>query len=215
MATTNPKNLPEVLPEQPPLPSIQIDHGQMVVTSQQIATHFGKQHFHVLRSIRNLIGALDEQGASNFGFTLVETEIAGAPKTAGSKRLDPAYLITRDGFALLAMGFTGPEALRWKLAYIRAFNLMEAKLRSLLVAPLITDAEFRKGLNLKTKLTLLEQSHKISLLISTEGDRHVRRNLYFQLLLVNDGLGMPTEPMAVLLGGDAMALLPGMEGSGS
>ena len=56
------------------------------------------------------IGALDEQGASNFGFTLVETEIAGAPKTAGSKRLDPAYLITRDGFALLAMGFTGPEA---------------------------------------------------------------------------------------------------------
>ena len=113
------------------------------------------------------------------------------------------------------MGFTGKEAMRWKEAYIRAFNLMEAKLRSLLVAPLITDAEFRKGLNLKTKLTLLEQGRKISRLISTEGDRHVRRNLYFQLLLVNDGLGIPTEPMAVLLGDDAMALLPGMEGSGS
>ena len=211
MATTNPKNLPEVLPEQPPLPSIQLDHGQAVVTSQQIATHFGKRHGDVIRAIRALVKQLPEADRErNFAFTLQKIH---NPK--GAVREEPLYLISRDGFALLAMGFTGPEALRWKLAYIRAFNLMEAKLRSLLVAPLITDAEFRKGLNLKTKLTLLEQSHKISRLISTEGDRHVRRNLYFQLLLVNDGLGMPTEPMAVLLGGDAMALLPGMEGSGS
>lgn len=207
MATTNPENLPEVLPEQPqpPLPSIQLDHGQAVVTSLQVAEHFGKRHGDVIRAVRRL-ECSEEFGQRNF---------ASSSYLNDQGKKQPAYLITRDGFALLAMGFTGKEAMRWKEAYIRAFNLMEAKLRSLLVAPLITDAEFRKGLNLKTKLTLLEQSHKISLLISTEGDRHVRRNLYFQLLLVNDGLGMPTEPMAVLLGGDAMALLPGMEGSGS
>ena len=40
------------------------------------------------------------------------------------------YYLTRDGFTLLAMSFTGPEALKWKLAYMTAFNLMEEKLRN-------------------------------------------------------------------------------------
>ena len=38
------------------------------------------------------------------------------------------YIIFRDGFTLLAMGYTGPEAMRFKLAYIEAFNCMEAEL---------------------------------------------------------------------------------------
>ena len=38
------------------------------------------------------------------------------------------YIIFRDGFTLLAMGYTGPEAIRFKLAYIEAFNRMEAEL---------------------------------------------------------------------------------------
>lgn len=38
------------------------------------------------------------------------------------------YIIFRDGFTLLAMGYTGPEAMRFKLAYIEAFNRMEAEL---------------------------------------------------------------------------------------
>lgn len=41
----------------------------------------------------------------------------------------PEYLITRDGFTLLVMGFTGPKALEWKLKYIRAFNEMEKELK--------------------------------------------------------------------------------------
>ena len=43
---------------------------------------------------------------------------------------DPAFLMTRDGFALLAMGFTGKRALHWKLKYIEAFNAMENELRN-------------------------------------------------------------------------------------
>lgn len=46
----------------------------------------------------------------------------------GKTRIDPGYEITRDGFTLLAMGFTGKQALQWKLRYIEAFNAMEAQL---------------------------------------------------------------------------------------
>jgi hypothetical protein len=42
----------------------------------------------------------------------------------------PEYILNRDGFTLLAMGFTGAEALEWKLKYIEAFNAMEEKLRN-------------------------------------------------------------------------------------
>lgn len=211
MATLNHENQHEYAQGEPLLPEVYIDNGKPVATSQDISDHFGKRHRDVLRAIRVLVEQLPRADRErNFALTLQKIH---NPK--GAVREEPLYLISRDGFALLAMGFTGPEALRWKLAYIRAFNLMEAKLRSLLVAPMITEKEFRRGLSLKTRLTLLEQSHKISKLISAEADKHVRRNLYFQLLLVNDGLGVPTEPMAVLLGDDALPLLPGMEGSGS
>jgi len=47
----------------------------------------------------------------------------------GATRESPAYNLTRDGFTLLAMGFTGKKALAFKLAYIDAFNRMEAGLR--------------------------------------------------------------------------------------
>lgn len=39
------------------------------------------------------------------------------------------YIMNRDGFSLLAMGFTGKKALEWKLKYINAFNEMERQLR--------------------------------------------------------------------------------------
>ena len=39
--------------------------------------------------------------------------------------------MNRDGFALLTMGFTGKQALQWKIKYINAFNEMEAKLQDI------------------------------------------------------------------------------------
>lgn len=44
-------------------------------------------------------------------------------------RKDRAYLLTRDGFSLLVMGFTGAAAVRWKIRYIEAFNALEAAVR--------------------------------------------------------------------------------------
>lgn len=106
-------------------PDLEIIEGQITTTSNQVAAHFGKRHTHVLRAIRNLLAELPPEHQPNFGLTF--TEVIG-PKNAVRK--DPAYRITRDGFTLLAMGFTGKEAMQWKVAYLTAFNKMEQELQA-------------------------------------------------------------------------------------
>ena len=59
-------------------------------------------------------------------FTALNFEVSNYLDQTG--RSLPMYIIFRDGFTLLAMGYTGPEAIRFKLAYIEAFNRMEAEL---------------------------------------------------------------------------------------
>ena len=113
------------------------------------------------------------------------------------------YDITRDGFAMLAMGFTGKEAARWKEAYISTFNAMEAKLRALYVSPLLSQNEFRSGIKLQTKLKLMEQSRTTMHALVHETNPHAKRNLYWQLRQINDTLGIPTDSAEQLLGMDA------------
>lgn len=105
------------------IPDLEIIDGQITTTSNQVAEHFNKRHTHVIRAIKNLVKELPEGYQPNFGPIQIETDLG-----VGRTRKDPAYRITRDGFTLLAMGFTGKEALQWKLAYIAAFNKMEAEL---------------------------------------------------------------------------------------
>lgn len=95
--------------------------GIATTTSIDVARHFGKRHDDVLRAIRNVLLQLEESHARNFAEMVVDVNIGG-----GAVRKDPAYMLTRDGFTLLAMGFTGKRALGFKLAYIDAFNRMEA-----------------------------------------------------------------------------------------
>ena len=98
------------------------ENGKAFASSMQVAEHFRKRHDHVLRGIRNLIAKLPEDWArANFGETC---------SFSHGKVEDTAFLMTRDGFALLAMGFTGKKALQWKLKYIEAFNAMENELRN-------------------------------------------------------------------------------------
>ena len=99
--------------------TIKYENNQMLVTSLQVAEDFGKQHRHVLDSIRNLVA---ENSAAKLVF--FESEY----KNRGKKY--PMFTMNRDGFTLLAMGFTGKEALEWKFKYIEAFNNMEEKLNS-------------------------------------------------------------------------------------
>lgn len=101
----------------------EIKESRVVTTSLRVAEIFGKQHKHVLEAIRN-IECSDGFRGSNFRLIQRISDLG-----QGRTRKDPCYLITRDGFTFLVMGFTGKTAAKFKEAYIRAFNEMEAKLR--------------------------------------------------------------------------------------
>lgn len=90
---------------------------QAVTTSLQVAETFGKQHKHVLESIKNLVA---ENSAAKSMFAEGSYENRG-------KEYRMSYM-NRDGFTLLAMGFTGKTALNFKLQYIQAFNKMEQQI---------------------------------------------------------------------------------------
>ncbi|HIX40183.1 MAG TPA: Rha family transcriptional regulator [Candidatus Desulfovibrio intestinigallinarum] len=96
--------------------------GQPAVRSDIVAYHFKRSHKNVLRDIAKLRSKCPESfHRLNFEPMFIETQIGN-----GATRKDRAYLLTRDGFSLLVMGFTGAEAVRWKLRYIEAFNALEA-----------------------------------------------------------------------------------------
>ena len=99
---------------------VQIAEGQVVVSSRQVAEHFEKRHADVLASIENL-------KAENS--VLRNMFCADTYKVEGNNKTYPEYLMNRDGFSLLVMGFTGKKALEWKIKYIQAFNAMEEELR--------------------------------------------------------------------------------------
>ncbi len=95
-----------------------------VTTSLRIAEVFGKKHCDVLRAIESLEIPEDFR-KRNFASSGYQAQ-NGLGKTVNYKM----YLITRDGFTLLAMGFTGKRAMQFKLAYINAFNEMERRLQN-------------------------------------------------------------------------------------
>lgn len=103
-------------------PEIAIVDGQAVTSSLAVADFFSKRHDDVLKKIR-ILDCSPEFCARNFA----ETSILVRQPNGGTRKL-PCYQITRDGFAFLAMGFTGKRAARFKEAYINAFNLMEKQL---------------------------------------------------------------------------------------
>lgn len=89
-----------------------------VVTSLDIADTFGKRHDNVLKDIREL--------ECSDRFRLLNFEESTYLNQQNHKQ--PMYYITRDGFTLLAMGYTGEKAMQFKEAYIRQFNAMEKAL---------------------------------------------------------------------------------------
>ncbi len=95
--------------------------GAIKADSRDIAKAFGKQHKDVLRAIGKLIEQEPDLTPAQFC-----AGVYTLPATAGQEHR--RFEMDRDGFALLAMGFTGAKALKWKLAYIDAFNRMEQAL---------------------------------------------------------------------------------------
>lgn len=107
-----------------PSPDMSLVNGRPAITSMQVAEYFGKQHAHVVRDIRRIISECE--GVSNFGETPLFEETTYADEQNGQAY--PMFIIYRDGFMLLAMGYTGSKAMKIKLVFIAAFNAMEAEL---------------------------------------------------------------------------------------
>lgn len=120
-----------------------INHEERtVVSSLDIAETFGKEHRRVLQDIRE-IGCSEEFRLHNF--------VQSSYENSQGKQ-QPMFLVTRDGFVLLAMGYTGELAIRFKEAYIKQFNAMESALRGKLI-------EREKGIAVRQALTkALQQS---------------------------------------------------------
>ena len=108
------------------------------VDSLYVAEFFEKNHKEVLRDIRNITttnsGLSKEFAERNFAL--------GSYKDKQNQKR-PCYYLTRDGFTILVMGYTGKKALRFKELYIRRFNEMEELIKSLVKArtefPLLTE----------------------------------------------------------------------------
>lgn len=88
--------------------------GRATTDSRRVAAKFEREHKSVLRSIRDLIR--HEPSLERNFVPFKNNDLIGDTSH---------YEIDRDGFSLLAMGFTGSKALRWKLQYIAAFNAMQ------------------------------------------------------------------------------------------
>lgn len=105
---------------------VEIRNNQVVVNSRDVAERFSKRRDHVIRDIENLI----KKDVPKIGAMFQQVEL---PDSYG--RMQKTYYMNRDGFSLLVMGFTGQEAMEWKLKYIEAFNAMEKKLKNPLALP--------------------------------------------------------------------------------
>lgn len=122
---------------------VSLVNGIPTTTSQKVAEVFGKKHHNVLRDIERVISQTPE----NFGKLNYELS-ANQQETVFGTKDNKFYLLTRDGLTLLVMGYTGKEAMKFKLAYIEAFNCMERQLAAQQTAPtlppLSTTADRRK-----------------------------------------------------------------------
>ena len=117
-----------------------------VVTSLDVAETFEKNHRDVMESIRNIGEAISTAEFSALFY--LDSYKASNGKT------NPMYLMTRDGFTLLAMGYNGDKAMKIKLAYIKQFNEMEKVLIG-------KQKEREKGIAVRQALTnALQQSQE-------------------------------------------------------
>ncbi len=113
----------ELLSPAPLSPSVSLHSGRPATTSLEVAKFFGKRHDNVLRDVDALLSQLPENSLQhNFEETYQEQETP-----FGIKQIR-VFILYRDGFMLLVMGYTGKKALSMKLPYIEAFNRMEEEL---------------------------------------------------------------------------------------
>jgi anti-repressor protein len=121
----------------------QSSKGNPVTNSLIVAEMFEKNHQHVMEAIRNLITTVENSTVENCAAKFFHK----STYQNSQNKQQPMYIMNRDGFSLLVMGFTGDKALKFKIAFIEAFNHMEQKLRATIAIP----QNFAEALELAAK----------------------------------------------------------------
>lgn len=115
-------NLQQIITASTTVDLVEVENGKPVTTSLKVAEYFGKDHRNVIRDIRDkVIPYVSEK------FNALNFELVTYTDAKGEQR--PMYKLTRDGFTMVAMGYTGAKAMKFKEDYITAFNHMEDALR--------------------------------------------------------------------------------------
>ena len=129
----------QVAPTVQELSLVAVENEHAVTTSLRVAEVFGKQHKDVLKAVKSL-DCSEEFRERNFALSKIDYQ------NGNIKKQLPMYYITRDGFMFLVMGFTGKTAAKWKEAYIKAFNEMEAKIRAEQMAKAIEEHDRKEAI---------------------------------------------------------------------
>jgi Rha family phage regulatory protein len=145
---------------------VEINNQSVFTTSTKVAHTFGKSHKNVLRDIDVLIAGINEINASEGMLKIEHTPFKEVVVINQQNNQEyRSFELNRDGFALLAMGYTGKEALKFKIAYINQFNAMEQQLNQKQLhhveaqSMLIND--LRNGnATLENRLKMLNKSYK-------------------------------------------------------
>lgn len=170
-------------------------NGQIVVSSREVAERFEKRHDNVLMAIKEAVkGLLENEDTPSMFFKTTYTH----PQNGQDY---PEYLMTRDGFSLLAMGFTGTKAFQWKLKYINAFNRMEAELKKTQASYQIDDPIAR------AERWIEEQREKKAALLALEEakpkvetyDKLISHKGYVGLREMSKMLGYPLNKMGAFV----------------
>ncbi|WP_343750247.1 Rha family transcriptional regulator, partial [Clostridium cadaveris] len=142
--------------------SIKTHEGEMVVTSREVAENFEKRHADVIEKIEEFIKTENSVMTKMF----IESSYK-----AGTGKSYKEYLLTRDGFTLLAMGFTGSKAIEWKLKYIDAFNKMEQALKEQSKPTCIEDLIIMQAQSLKDMREQVNQANYHALEAKAEAEK--------------------------------------------
>ncbi|HEF2462457.1 TPA: Rha family transcriptional regulator [Campylobacter coli] len=127
---------------------LEVVDNAVYTTSLSVAEVFNKNH-------KNIIRKINEFPKDNF--TKLNFEPSKYIDSTG--RILPCYKITRDGFSLLVMGFTGEKAYKWKIEFIKAFNEMEKRLRNIEYEK-HDKLAFRQSLGYKSQLAQQKQKYE-------------------------------------------------------
>lgn len=156
---------------------------RVLVSSRIIAEKFNKEHWIVVRAIEDKVKSLTQQNCG-----VKNLFIDAAYKHKGNNYKE--YMLTRDGFAFIVMGFTGKKADIWKLEYIEAFNAMETFIRERI------SSEWKET-RIKGKLARRNETdvimNKLIPLALSQGSKNAGKLYMTYSKLVNSCVGIPAN----------------------